>query len=53
VHQREEDEIEKANLALHRAQLAVERRDIARWKEIFKEAKKIEDNKSCRNKQLN
>jgi hypothetical protein len=53
VHQREEDEVEKADLALHRAQLAVERRDIARWKKIFKEAKKkIKDNKACRNKQL-
>jgi hypothetical protein len=40
VHQREEAEVEKADLALHRAQLAVERRDIARWKKYFKEAKK-------------
>jgi hypothetical protein len=36
----QEDEVEKADLALHRAQLAVERKDIARWKKIFKEAKK-------------
>jgi hypothetical protein len=53
THQREEDEVEKADLALHRAQLAVERRDIAWWKKFFKEVKKkIKGNKTCRNKQL-